>query len=120
MTIKLYGIPNCGTVKKARDWLKQHELEVEFHDFKKQGLNAATATNWLQQRDWSELLNRKGLTWRGLPDEQKQQVVDASSTLTLILEKTSAIKRPLLEQDGRLLHVGFDATAYANIFNVKV
>lgn len=120
MTIKLYGIPNCSTVKKARDWLKQHNLEVEFHDFKKQGLNAATATNWLQQRDWSELLNRKGLTWRGLTDEQKQQVVDASSTLTLILEKTSAIKRPLLEQDGRILHIGFDAIAYANIFNVKV
>jgi len=117
--MKLYGIPNCGTVKKARDWLSQHDIEVEFCDFKKQGLNAETATNWLQQRDWSELINRKGLTWRKLTDEEKQRVNDAASALTLMMEKTSAIKRPLLEQDGQLLHVGFDATAYANIFNVK-
>ncbi|MDO8349755.1 MAG: ArsC family reductase [Gallionella sp.] len=118
--MKLYGIPNCGTVKKARDWLTQHDIKVEFHDFKKQGLDAGTATNWLQQRDWNELLNRKGLTWRSLTDEQKQRVNDATSALTLMIEKTSVIKRPVLELDGKLLHIGFDATAYANIFNVKV
>lgn len=118
--IKLYGINNCNTVKKARDWLKLHDIAVEFHDFKKQGLDAGTAQNWLQQRDWSELVNRKGLTWRGLTDEYKQQVNDASSALSLMIEKTSVIKRPLLEQDGKLLNVGFDMAAYAEIFNVKV
>lgn len=121
MTIlKLYGIPNCGTVKKARDYLAQHDIAVEFHDFKKRGLDEKTAANWLKQRDWSELLNRKGLTWRALSDEQKQQVTDDSSALYLMTDKTSVIKRPLLEQDGRLLHVGFDTAAYAQIFNVKV
>lgn len=117
--MKLYGIPNCGTVKKARDWLSQHDIEVEFCDFKKTGLDVGTAQNWLQQRDWSELINRKGMTWRKLTDEEKQRVNDTSSALTLMMEKTSAIKRPLLEQDGQLLHVGFDATAYAEIFKVK-
>ena len=118
--LKLYGISNCSTVKKARDWLALHDITVEFHDFKKLGLNTTIANNWLQQRDWSELINRKGLTWRGLTDEQKQQVNDNSSALSLMLEKTSVIKRPLLEQDGKLLHVGFDMTAYEQIFNVKV
>ncbi len=118
--MKLYGIPNCSTVKKARDWLAQHDIAVEFHDFKKNALDVDIATNWLKQRDWSELVNRKGMTWRGLTDEQKQRVKDNSSALSLMLEKTSVIKRPLLEQDGKLLHVGFDRAAYAEIFNIKV
>lgn len=118
--IKLYGIANCGTVKKARDWLAQHDIAVEFHDFKKSGLDLSIAQSWLQKRDWSDLINRKGLTWRALTDEQKQQVKDDTSALSLITDKTSVIKRPVLEQDGKLLHVGFDATAYAQIFNVKV
>lgn len=118
--MKLYGIANCSTVKKARDWLSNHDIAVEFHDFKKLGLNPETARSWLTQRDWSELINRKGMTWRGLDDEQKQQLVDDSSALTLMLDKTSIIKRPLLEQDGKLLSVGFDAQAYAEIFNEEV
>lgn len=114
--MKLYGIPNCNTVKKARDWLAQHGQPVHFHDFKKLGLDAGTARNWLAQRDWSELVNRKGTTWRGLPDERKQQLADASGALELMLESPSVIKRPVLEQDGRVLAVGFDAKVYAEIF----
>ena len=115
---KLYGIPNCNTVRKARDWLAQHDIAVEFHDFKKQGMDAATAQNWLQQIDWTRLINRSGLTWRGLPEQRKQSIHDANSALALMLEKTSAIKRPVLEQNGKLLHVGFDAAAYSKIFNL--
>jgi Spx/MgsR family transcriptional regulator len=117
--IKLYGINNCNTVKKARDWLAQHDIAIEFHDFKKCGLNSDTAKSWLQQRDRDELINRKGLTWRGLTDEQKQQITDDSSALGLMVDKTSVIKRPILELDGKLLHVGFQTAAYAQIFNVK-
>lgn len=118
--IKLYGINNCNTVKKARDYLTQHGIKFDFHDFKKHGLHHEAAQNWLQQRDWLELINRKGLTWRGMTDEHKQQVNDSSSALTLMLDKTSVIKRPLLEKDGKLLYVGFDPAAYQAIFNVKV
>lgn len=117
--IKLYGIPNCSTVKKARDWLAAHNIAVEFHDFKKLGLDDTTAHNWLQQRDWSELINRKGLTWRGVTEEQKVLIQDNASAQALMKDKTSVIKRPILEQDGKLLCVGFDATTYAQLFNVK-
>ena len=117
--MKLYGIPNCSTVKKARDWLALHDIAIEFHDFKKMGLDASTTTNWLEQRDFSELINRKGLTWRALTEEQKQQIKDSASALSLMTEKTSVIKRPLLEKNGKLLYVGFDATAYEKIFNLK-
>lgn len=117
--MKLYGIPNCNTVKKARDWLAGHHIAVEFHDFKKHGLDAATAQNWLKQTDWAMLINRNGLTWRGLPEQRKQLVLDAPSALELMLEKTSVIKRPVLEQNGKLLHVGFDEAAYSKIIILK-
>jgi Spx/MgsR family transcriptional regulator len=115
--MKLYGIPNCNTVKKARDWLAQHDIAVEFHDLKKHGVDTAAAQKWLQQEDWTRLVNRSGLTWRGLPDQRKQEVCDAPSALALMLEKPSVIKRPLLEQNGKLLHVGFDEATYSKIFN---
>lgn len=117
--IKLYGINNCNTVKKARDWLTSHHIAVEFHDFKKSGLDASIAANWLAQRDQSELINRKGLTWRALTDEQKQSIKDDTSALALMTDKTSIVKRPVLEQDGSVLHIGFDAQAYANLFDNK-
>jgi arsenate reductase (glutaredoxin) len=116
---RLYGIPNCNTVKKAREWLTRHGVAVEFHDFKKLGLDQAIARNWLQQIDWTTLINRSGLTWRGLPEPRKKNVHDAVSALSLMLEKSSVIKRPVLEQNGKLLHVGFDEAAYAKIFKLK-
>jgi Spx/MgsR family transcriptional regulator len=116
--MKLYGIPNCDTVKKARSWLASHDIAFEFHDFKKQGLSAEVVQRWLQQATQEQLVNRKGLTWRGLPEEQKQAICSDAAALELMLEKTSVIKRPLLEQDGKLLHLGFDDAAYRKIFNL--
>lgn len=114
--MKLYGIPNCNTVKKARDWLAQHDIAVEFHDFKKHGLSEALGQRWLDQAGWETLINRKGTTWHGLPDELKQTITSNASALPLMLEKTSVIKRPLLEKNGKLLHIGFDEAAYTEIF----
>ena len=115
--MKLYGIPNCNTVKKARDWLAHHAIAVEFHDFKQHGLDATIAQGWLEQTDWSKLINRSGLTWRGLPENRKQQICDNAAALALMLEKPSVIKRPLLTQNTKLLHVGFEPAAYSKIFN---
>lgn len=115
--MKLYGIPNCDTVKKARAWLANHDIAVEFHDFKKQGLSAEVVQCWLQQSTWELLINRKGLTWRGLSDEQKT-INNNAVAQQLMLGKTSVIKRPLLEQDGKLLHLGFDDASYSKIFNL--
>ncbi len=117
--MKLYGIPKCNSVKKARDWLTLHNIEVEFHDFKKQGLDANTTTRWLEQWDFSALINRNGLTWRGLTESQKLAVKDNATALSLMMDKTSVIKRPLLEKNGQLLHVGYDEAVYEKIFNLK-
>ncbi|QNA89626.1 ArsC family reductase [Massilia sp. Dwa41.01b] len=111
----LYGIPNCDTVKKARTWLADNKVEFSFHDFKKAGLDRATVARWLDERDWEILVNRKGTTWRNLPEERKAAVTDKASALELMLENTSVIKRPVLEGAGPLA-VGFTPDAYARQF----
>lgn len=115
MSITLYGIPNCDTVKKARTWLADQGHDFVFHDFKKQGLDRATAAAWLKQIDWEVLVNKKGTTWRALPDARKAAVTDAASALELMLENTSVIKRPVLDRDGQF-SVGFKDSQYAELF----
>jgi arsenate reductase len=115
MTQTLYGIPNCDTVKKARTWLAEQGHDFTFHDFKKQGLERATVAAWLEQLDWEVLVNRKGTTWRGLPDERKAAVVDQASALALMLEFPSVIKRPVLTGAGAT-SVGFSPAMYEDKF----
>jgi arsenate reductase (glutaredoxin) len=114
--MKLYGIPNCNTVKKARDWLAQHDVAYEFHDFKKLGLDDATAQSWLQQQPWEKLVNRSGMTWRNLSEAEKSAVVDAASAQTLMQEKTSVIKRPVVVNNEKIIALGFNETDYAQLF----
>lgn len=116
--IKLYGISNCDTVKKARTWLSAQNIEFEFHDFKKLGLSEELSHKWLEQTGWEQLLNRKGLTWRSLSETQKASINNNATALQLMQEKNSVIKRPLLEQNGKLLHIGFDESTYKKLFNL--
>jgi Spx/MgsR family transcriptional regulator len=110
--MRLYGIPNCNTVKKARDWLDANNISYEFHDFKKQGIDEATINNWLNQYPWEKLINRAGITWRGLDDATKSSISDNASSIALMQAKTSVIKRPILVKDGNILCLGFDENAY--------
>lgn len=110
--MKLYGIPNCNTVKKARSWLEENGVAYDFHDFKKHGLDEATLNHWLTQATWEQLVNRAGLTWRGLDEATKASIKDNHSAMHLMLEKTSVIKRPVLVENGNLLCLGFDETTY--------
>lgn len=116
MTITIYGIPNCDTVKKARTWLTEHQQEFVFHDFKKQGLSRDTVAGWLQHLSRDVLVNRKGTTWRALSDERKASIVDDEAAIALMLENPSVIKRPVLDKDGAF-SVGFSGAQYQQIFN---
>ncbi|MFC7517439.1 ArsC family reductase [Herbaspirillum sp. GCM10030257] len=115
MAITLYGIPNCDTVKKARTWLDQNGVSYTFHDFKKAGLNADIVHSWLKYVPWETLVNRKGTTWRGLPEERKAAIIDARSAVALMLETPSVIKRPVLVDD-KSAHVGFSDALYQQHF----
>ena len=111
MSVILFGIPNCDTVKKALDWLAEHGCAYQFHDFKKDGLTHQQITHWLQAVPWDVLINKKGLTWRNLPDAKKIAVVDAASATALMLASSSVIKRPVLCTPQSVL-VGFSADLY--------
>jgi Spx/MgsR family transcriptional regulator len=113
--LKLYGIPNCNTVKKARDWLDANSIGYEFHDFKKHGVSPQLLENWLSQFPREKLINRAGLTWRGLQGSVKEGIVDNASATALMQEKTSLIKRPIIEKNGKILYLGFDEAAYKEL-----
>ena len=114
MTITLYGIPNCDTVKKARAWLAENGSEAQFVDFKKGGVPPQRLDAWLASAGWETLLNRKGTTWRKLGDDVRASVVDAASARRLMLDQPSVVKRPVVEWgDGADITVGFDATEWA-------
>ncbi|MDR3481692.1 MAG: ArsC family reductase [Burkholderiaceae bacterium] len=115
MAITLYGIPNCDQVKKARTWLDGHAIPYRFHDFKKAGITQALIDGWLQHVGWEVLLNRKGTTWRGLPELRKAAVIDAASAAAVMLESPSIVKRPVLQIDGAV-HVGFADADYRLFF----
>lgn len=109
--LHLYGIRNCGTVKKALAWLDEHGIAYTFHDFKKETLSAAMLDGWLKAVGWEVLLNRKGTTWRGLP-EKVRDAIDAKSARGLMLENPSIIKRPVTIAAG-VVSVGFDEEDFA-------
>ena len=113
--MKLYGIPNCTTVKKARAWLADRALDVTFHDFKKQGVDAAWLRGVIRQTGWQALLNTRGTTWRKLTDSEKAAASDEAGAMALMLAQPSLIKRPVLELDGRY-HLGFTEDQYQALF----
>jgi arsenate reductase len=108
MSLVVYGIPNCDTVKKARAWLAEQGAEYVFHDYKKQGVPADRLDAWIEAVGWEALVNRQGTTWRKFDDATKACVVDAASAMALMVANASVIKRPVIEKDGQVLSVGFD------------
>lgn len=115
ITLKLYGIPNCATVKKARAWLDERGIRYEFHDFKKHGIDRATLACWSAALGWETLVNRKGTTWRKLDDAARAAIVDADSAVAQLLATPSLIKRPVLDIDGRIT-AGFTPELYESLF----
>lgn len=108
--ITVYGIRNCDTVKKARRWLDEHGVAYRFHDFRADGLDDASLGAWCAALGWEALLNRKGTTWRKLPDREKQ-ISTSPEAMRLMLENPTLIKRPVLVSGDKVL-VGFDEALY--------
>ena len=114
MSIILYGIKNCDTVKKARRWLDKHGIEYTFHDFRVDGLDKKMLKDFLKYIDWEALLNKRGTTWRKLPDDQKENL-NKTEVVELMLEHPTIIKRPVLSYDNNI-SMGFTEDYYEKIF----
>jgi arsenate reductase len=109
--MKIYGITNCNTVKKALDWLKANNVHYEFHDFKKLGISEGKLNEWNQKAGYEKFMNKQGLTWKQLDPQIKESIKTPADALKLLQQKTSMIKRPVIE-DGNFLFFGFDENVY--------
>jgi arsenate reductase (glutaredoxin) len=108
--VHLYGIKNCDTMKKALNWVAEHDVEYVFHDYKKEGVDRAKLVEWCKVVGWKSLVNTKGTTWKRFTPEQ-QAITAQGQAVALMLENPSLIRRPVVEVKGQLL-VGFDPTMF--------
>ena len=115
MSITIYGIKACDTMKKARTWLDDHGVTYAFHDYKAVGIDRASLERWAGQVGWEVLLNRSGTTFRKLADADKTDL-NQDKAIALMLDQPSMIKRPVLDVGGELL-VGFKPDAYTAKFS---
>ena len=114
MSVVMYGIKSCDTIKKARKWLDANGVEFTFHDYRQDGLSDALLCTLESSLGWEAMVNKRGTTWRKL-DEEVKSVIDKQSALALMLENPAIIKRPILDT-GNTLELGFSTTAYEQLF----
>jgi Spx/MgsR family transcriptional regulator len=114
--ITMFGIKNCDTIKKARKWLEAQGIEYQFHDYKKDGLSSEMLNAWIKDLGWEALVNKRGTTWRKLPEEIKDSI-DEAGAIAVMLENASIIKRPLLINGANNKLLGFKAEEYQEFIN---
>jgi arsenate reductase len=110
----VYGIPTCGTVKKARAWLDKHGVDYRFHDLRKDGVTEQQIKGWMKSFGWEALLNKHSKTWRELPASDKD-ALDEKKALKLMLKAPTLIKRPVVEH-GKARLLAFDESEYKKVF----
>jgi arsenate reductase (glutaredoxin) len=113
----LYGIKNCDTMKKARVWLDAHKVAYGFHDYKVAGIDKTTLDGWAKKVGWEALINRAGTTFRKLPEAEREGLTEKKA-IALMLAQPSMIKRPVLDQGGKLT-VGFKPEVYEQVFTKR-
>lgn len=114
MTVTIYGIKNCDTMKKARGWLEEHGIAYTFHDYKAVGIDRAHLQVWTKEAGWETVLNRAGTTFRKLPEADRNDL-DEGKAIALMLQQPSMIKRPVVEANGKLM-IGFKSDGYDSFF----
>lgn len=113
----IYGIKNCNTVKNALSWLNDKKVKFDFHDYKSKGITQDKLKEWSKQVGWENLVNKRGTTWRQLDEGTQSRIANESAAIALMMDKTSVIKRPLIEDNGKVVALGFDEATYKRIFS---
>ena len=114
--LQVYGIKNCNTVKKSLNWLSDHNFEYEFFDVKKNVLSKHLINDWISKMKsnytWINLINKSGITWKQLSDEIKNGILTSDDAISIILNKPTIMKRPVITKKGKLIAIGFDENLY--------
>lgn len=113
--IILYGIKNCDTIKKTKKWLNDNGIDYQFHDYRKDGINEKLLSQWCKELSWESLLNKRGTTWRKLPEDTKN-AMNQSKAIKIMLDQPAIIKRPVLDMGDQRI-VGYSEDTYASLFN---
>ena len=108
----IYGIPNCNTVKKALDWIRTNGIVYQFHNFKKEGISAEKLTEWFDTFGWEQVINKNGLTFKKLSKEEQAEINSPQKVIAYLMQNTSAIKRPIVEKNGKAILLGFNEDTY--------
>jgi len=116
MDVVLYGIKNCDTIKKAKRWLDDQQIEFSFHDYRKDGLSDLLLNQLEENIGWEVMLNKRGTTWRKLPDDTKA-AINKELALTLMADNPAIIKRPIIVHADRF-EIGFSTTTYQELFSI--
>ena len=111
--LKLFGIKNCDTVKKARRWLEDHGIEYQFHDFRQDGLDTKQLSGWVETLGWEAVVNKRSTTWRNLSDKEKE-ISSNSQAIKLLAANPTLIKRPVVEKNNTLL-IGFKEATFKQL-----
>ena len=113
--IIMYGIKNCDTIKKARKYLEENNVEYQFHDFREDGLNPIQLRSWISEWGWDKVINKRSTTWRNLPDETKENM-DETLAMVVAEDQPTIIKRPVLELTDKVL-IGFSEKTYQDLID---
>lgn len=114
--VTVYGIPNCDVTRKCTNWLRENNIEFSFHDYKVKGISKTKLADWCKRKGLELILNKRGTTWKNLPEAEKEKITDQPSAINLMAANTSLIKRPVIEVKGKLL-VGFNENEF--LTNIK-
>lgn len=117
MSITLYGIPNCDTIKKTTNWLKANNIPFEFHNYKTEGISKTRLNEWCKQTGWEIILNKKSNTWKSISEAEKASAFNTKNVVALLSQYTSMIKRPVITLDDKVVAVGYDETVLNKIKN---
>lgn len=117
--MKIYGIKNCNTVQKTLAWLKEKNVDFEFHDFKKSGVSEEKLKAWASQVGWESMLNKKGTTWKQIDPVLQKSIDSQSAAFKLMQDKTSVIKRPVVETEGGKIVLGFNEDQLSELITGK-
>ncbi len=115
--LTMFGINNCDTIKKARRWLEEHQIDYRFHDYRADGLDADLLHTFISELGWEALLNTRGTTWRKLDESLRTTINNADAAAALMLEMPAIIKRPLLWTPGKPMLLGFNESSYEKFIN---